>query len=331
MKLERKGWTALKALQSLHPSLAFDRPQLVGVSGGRDSVALLHFLHSIGYEHLVVCHVNHGIRSEESDGDAAFVKKLASHLGLRFEGVHLSVPAMAKKARISIETAARQARRDFFHQVAAIHNCGNAFLAHHADDDVETILHHLLRGSGLKGIRGMQPRCEAEGGLHLVRPFLQATRPEIDAYVTAHGLDYRDDSTNASLEPTRNRLRHQVVPFLRETLQREITPTVQRFASLAAEDNDLLDTLTQDLLSQKSLVQEDGSLSLSGTFKSAHPALQRRVLRHWLRDILQVPDVGGELTEAALQLIQSTRIAKINLPGNRHLRRKAGRLFVVEG
>ena len=129
-------------------------PQLVGVSGGRDSVALLHWLHAHGFKKVIAVHLDHRLRAESS-GDAEFVRKFATSLGVGCITGRTDVAALAKKEHLSIETAARRARHEFFARTAIEHACPRIFLAHHADDQVETFLHNLLRGAGPSGLSGM--------------------------------------------------------------------------------------------------------------------------------------------------------------------------------
>src|SRR5947208_4116357 len=129
---------------------------LIGVSGGRDSVALLHWLVDLGYEKLIVCHLNHQLRGQSSDADARFVEKLAGKYQVDFELGAANVRALAKKKKMSIETAAREARYSFFAKVAKGQRRGTIFLAHHADDLVETFLLNLFRGAGLTGLTAMR-------------------------------------------------------------------------------------------------------------------------------------------------------------------------------
>lgn len=327
-KLELKARKALGELQRRHPSLAPEAVHLVGVSGGRDSVALLHFLVQEGYTRLVVCHLNHALRGKESDADAAFVRELAATHQLAFEETTVPIADRAARTKTSLETAGREARREFFQSVASRRGASHIFVAHHADDDVETILHHLLRGSGLRGVRGMDPVSPLADGISVVRPFLEVTREEINAYLSAHGLTYREDSSNRTTVPTRNRMRHQVLPFLKETLQRDVAGAIQRFARLAGQDDDFMEQAATAFVNEHGLLQPDGSLRTVPALKNAHPALQSRILRWWLREIHAVPNVGAAEVISVLALLDKTSPARCNLPGNGWVRRKAGRLFL---
>src|ERR1700757_3392580 len=168
---------------------------LIGVSGGRDSVALLDWLISLGYKKLIVCHLNHQLRGRSSDADARFVEKLAAAYRADFERGTANVRALAKKKKRSIETAAREARYSFFAKAARRHRCHTIFLAHHADDLVETFLLNLARGAGLTGLAAMREistRRVDKFTLTIVRPILSVWRTEIDDYVREHRLKFRE-------------------------------------------------------------------------------------------------------------------------------------------
>src|SRR5436309_6275672 len=200
-----------------------DARYLIGVSGGRDSVALLLWLIDLGYRKLIVCHLNHQLRGRSSDADARFVEKLAAKYQVDFELAAANIRALAKKKKMSIEIAAREARYSFFAKAAKRHRCHTIFLAHHADDLVETLLINLFRGAGSAGlvaIRESSTRRIDDVELTIVRPFLPVWRKEIDSYVREHRLRFREDATNKNLNPLRNRVRHRVIPYLEKMLGR---------------------------------------------------------------------------------------------------------------
>src|SRR5438094_2696762 len=205
----------------ISPRLSRDFPAsaryLIGVSGGRDSVALLHWLVDLGYEKLIVCHLNHQLRGQSSDADARFVEKLAAKYGVNFELGAANVRALAKKKKMSIETAAREARYSFFAKVAKRRRCRTIFLAHHADDLVETFLINLFRGAGSTGLAAMREvstRHIDDVDLKIVRPLLGLWRNEIDNYVRQHRLKFREDASNKNLTQIRNRIRRRLIPDL---------------------------------------------------------------------------------------------------------------------
>src|SRR5437762_12702262 len=170
------------------------RRYLIGVSGGRDSIALLHLLVDLGYNKLVVCHLNHQLRGRESRRDARFVEKIARGLQLDCEIGSTDVGALAKQSKLSIETAARFARFAFFVEVARRRRCSRIFLAHHADDLVETALLKLFRGASPGGMAAMRKFSIHRIGkteITILRPLLGVWRSEIDSYVRQNELEFR--------------------------------------------------------------------------------------------------------------------------------------------
>src|SRR5213594_739735 len=221
-----------------------DARYLIGVSGGRDSVALLHWLINLGYNKLIVCHLNHQLRGQSSDADARFVQKLARKYQVDFELGAANVRALAKKKKMSIETAAREARYSFFAKAAKRNRCRTIFLAHHADDLVETFLLNLIRGAGLTGLASMRDVSIHRVNnlkLMIVRPLLSVWRAEIDDYVREHRLKFREDASNKNLVPMRNRIRNRIIPYLEKILDRNIRQNLWRTATIAAEEENWLD------------------------------------------------------------------------------------------
>ena len=302
---------------------------LIGVSGGRDSVVLLHWLHELGFRRLIVCHVNHGLRGRASGQDAVFVRRLATRLGYEFEGLKVDVTRLAKERRESIETVARDVRLEFFAELARKHRCPRIFLAHHADDQAETVLMRVLRGTGISGLAGMAAESQMQVGktkLTLLRPMLGVRRKAIDAYVEANAIAYREDSTNAETKATRNRMRNDLLPVISAQLGQDVAPMLVRLAKIAKRDDDMVSGLSAALA--KEVIQEDGSLVLSAAFKAAHEALQHRVILLWLQQ-RHVSGLTHEVIESAVKLLTQREPSRVNLPGNLQIRRKAGRLVVA--
>ena len=293
-----------------------EEPALIGVSGGRDSVALLHLLATRGHR-LIVCHLDHALRAE-SRAEALFVEEMAGRLGCEFVGRRENVAARAKRMKCSIETAAREARYAFLAKVARARGVRRLFLAHHADDQVETFLFNLLRGSGAAGLGAMRA-SSLRGDLEIVRPLLGVWRAEIDAYVAEHGLEFCEDPSNADRRHTRNRVRHEIVPLLADAFGREVRGALLRSAEILREEDAFLAALPEMAMA--------GERELSvGELRALPVAIQRRVLLVWLRE-RGVGEVGFEEVERVRALLAG-RVAKVNLPGGRHARRRAGRVFV---
>ena len=299
-----------------------DGRYLIGVSGGRDSVVLLHWLHQRGYRKLVACHLNHQLRGRSSDADARFVEKLAAKYVVDLEMGSTNVRALAAKQKISIEAAGREARYKFFAQVTKRRRCRTIFLAHHADDLVETFLINLFRGSGATGlgsIREVSKRRVGDVDLTIVRPFLGIWRSQINDYVRQHRLKFREDASNKNLVPLRNRIRWRILPYLEKTLDRNIRQSIWRAAVIAAEEESWIEDQLPDTTDSELAVEQLRDLPV---------ALQRREILKWLR-ARQITNVGFDVVEDIRSLLDhDARVAKVNLPQNRHVRRHAGKIFI---
>jgi tRNA(Ile)-lysidine synthase len=298
------------------------RRYLIGVSGGRDSVSLFHWLVELGYRKLIVCHVNHQLRGRSSQADARFVQKLAAKYDVGLELGWANVRALAKRKNMSVETAAREARYKVFARTAKKRRCRTIFLAHHADDLVETFLINLFRGAGSAGLAAMREistrRIDAVD-LTIVRPFLCVWRNEINDYVDDYRLRFREDATNKDLTPLRNRIRHRIIPYMEKMLGRNIRQNIWRTAMIAADEEKWIESEIRD--------STHADLSVA-KLRALPVALQRRAILKWLR-AQDVSDIGFEAIERVRSLAdRDTRIAKVNLPENRHARRRAGKIFI---
>ncbi|HUE41835.1 MAG TPA: tRNA lysidine(34) synthetase TilS [Chthoniobacterales bacterium] len=299
-----------------------DRQYLIAVSGGRDSVALLHWLIDSGYKKLIVCHLNHQLRGAASSVDARFVEKLAAKYDIDLAIESVNVRALATKTKMSIEAAARDMRYKFFARVAKRWNCRTIFIGHHADDVVETFLINLFRGSGttgLAGIRNVSTRQVGGVDLKIVRPFLGIWRREINEYVRAQDLKYREDASNKDLAPLRNRLRHRVIPYLEKALRRNIRQSIWRAAMIAIEE---------DIWIENQLPSSTGTEFPAAKIRDLPIALQRRQILNWLR-AQNIINVGFDVVESIRALLEpNSSVAKVNLPRDRHVRRRAKKIFI---
>jgi tRNA(Ile)-lysidine synthase len=297
---------------------------LVGVSGGADSMALLHWLVAAGFRKLVVCHLNHGLRGRAAAEDARFVRRAAGNLGLECEIGRAAVRARMAARGESLETAARNARHEFFAECARKHRCRRILLAHHADDQAETVLWNLLRGShGLKGMRGEQ-RLATESGvvLELSRPLLGVRRAELVAWLESQGHRWREDSSNAEPIAVRNRLRNEALPLLAEISGRDVTLALVR----GAADTEDLEALEAWALERAKVLDPQGRLHLPA-MRGLPVALQRIALRKFLQDG-GIASPERDLIERGLGLLDVKNPAVVNLPGGGQLRRRAGRLWI---
>jgi tRNA(Ile)-lysidine synthase len=218
---------------------------LVGVSGGRDSVALLDILIKLGYR-CTVAHCNFHLRGEESDRDEKFVQQLSFNLNIPYYSVDFDTVNYAKQKNISIEMAARELRYSWFTSLAKKINAQAIAIAHHADDNVETLLMHLVRGTGLKGLTGISPK----NGL-IVRPLLCCTRNEINEYIKNNNLSFIEDSTNQSVDFQRNKIRLQVIPLLEEinpSVKKVLSESIERFSEINTFYENAIEKIKKQLL-----------------------------------------------------------------------------------
>jgi tRNA(Ile)-lysidine synthase len=286
---------------------------VVAVSGGADSVCLLHILASLREEFgiaLVVAHLDHEFRGAESEEDAAFVAQLAQRLHIPAVVEKQDVPALRLRRHLSAQQAAREVRHAFLRRVMEEQNAARIALGHTRDDRVETVLGNVLRGTGLEGLAAMPPV-----DLPLIRPLCDLSRAETHAYCEQHRLPYRQDSSNENLHYRRNRMRLELLPFLRTYFNSDINAAILRMATLASADNFLLEQLAQDALRSCLDCQTPDALTLNSHLRELPLALQRRVLR---QAILQVrgslTDVGFDIIEKVLQMFAVRENLGINLP-----------------
>ncbi len=312
------------AVPQLHPDCVgwLTRPVLVGLSGGRDSVALLHLLRGHGCR-LFACHVHHGIRGGEADADAAFCQELCDSLGIPLRPVILDVPALAKRWGESLELAARNARRaalvDECHRVGAV----GIALAHHADDQAETALFRLARGAA--GPRAMHAVTHAWGAMWL-RPLLNCRRAELTSWLQAHGIEWRDDSTNEDAAAcTRNALRHEVLPALSRALGRDVVPILNRSARVQEE----ADSALREALALLPLTDPQGRLFLPALEGRSH-AFTRAVLYRYVM-MAGVPGVDDSMLRRIEAILPADYpCSRLSLPGGWQACRRHRRLELLE-
>ena len=286
---------------------------LCAVSGGADSMCLLHLLHSRGRD-VVAAHFEHGIRGEESLRDAAFVQSWCRERGIPCVTGHGDVPAYAREKRLSLEEAARALRYRFLEETAAEQDCAWIATAHTADDNVETVLLNLTRGAGALGLRGIPP-CRGK----MIRPLLGVSRREIEDYLEKNAVPHVEDSSNESDDYSRNRIRRRVTPVLRE-INPGLNEAVGRTARLLAQDEDCLSGLAKDFIDRF----YDGESLPGKELLALHRAVASRVIRRLCRQSLSMEQV-----EAALALAGSRERKLLHLPGQ-CLRCEQGRLYFTQ-
>jgi tRNA(Ile)-lysidine synthetase-like protein len=304
---------------------------VAAVSGGPDSLCLLHVLSELRGElgiALHVAHLDHMLRGAESAAEAAFVEATARGWGLPATIGRIDVPSIAQTSRANLHQAGRAARYGFLAQVAREHGARAVAVAHHAGDQAETVLMHLLRGAGPAGLCGMRPVSDFGfsildfgslsddnlQNLKLIRPLLHVTRAEIEAYCAAHSLQPRRDPSNLDMSATRNRIRHELLPQLIE-YNSHIVAALGRTAALCASEHDLV---VQSLAAAwPALARERaGAVDLdSSAWREMHPAHQREALRRANAQLAGGPTLELEHVEAARAAASAGVGACADLPG----------------
>jgi len=289
---------------------------LIGVSGGADSVALLLVLYALYKEEKVsleVVHVEHGIRGEESLADAEFVHNLCEKMGLNCHEVSVDVPAYAKAHSLGLEEAARVLRYETFSRLAEAKKAKVA-LAHHLEDNAETILFQMTRGSALTGLCGMKPIRVDENGVTYIRPFLSVHRKEIEDFLKSHGQGYCVDSTNQELEYSRNLVRQKVLPELNK-INEQATMHINETADLLSEIKDYISQETEckwDLCVET----KEGIVYLHiKELLLLHPVLQKEIVYAVIAEVAgSKKDISTVHVKAVLDLCHNQSGREVHLP-----------------
>lgn len=268
------------------------RKILVAVSGGLDSMTLLHLLHALSARHrwkLAVAHFNHRLRGRSSDADERLVRKTAAAMGLPVVIERADVKRFAEKSKLSIEMAARKLRHEFFARAANGRGIRIVALAHHADDQVELFFLRLLRGAGGEGLAGMKWRSPSpvDGKITLVRPLLGVTKAELHAFARENRVRFREDATNALLAMPRNRIRHELLPLLRKKYQPGLTKTVLRLMDIIGAEADAVGETARQWLGRRRGDESQTKKSetpyvVSYSFINLPVAVQRRAVQSQL-------------------------------------------------
>ncbi|MEN3005806.1 tRNA lysidine(34) synthetase TilS [Dehalobacterium formicoaceticum] len=276
--IKRKILTAIEKYHLIAPGNTL----VLAVSGGPDSMALLHILGQIAVEwqlKLHAAHLNHMMRGTQGEEEAAFVAAKAQEMGFPCRVARVDVPRYLQETGLSPEEGARILRYQFLHRAAQETQADGIVTAHHGDDQAETVLLHLLRGTGPEGLAAMSPR---EGAL--IRPMLGIAKEEILAYCREQGIAYCLDPTNQEEIYTRNRIRLGLIPRLKQFNPR-IIPSLVKTADILREENDLLQELTRSAGEKIKVLLGPGERGMDfDQMKSFHPAIQRRLIRQMMDD-----------------------------------------------
>ena len=285
---------------------------VVGVSGGADSVCLLLLLQDLKQEWdltIHVVHIHHGIRGREADRDADCVRELAARLGLPFRLVKKDVPSLAARWGRTEEEAGRIVRYDVFSEYVRQIGGGLIAVAHHRDDQAETVLFQLFRGSGPRGLSGMAPKRG-----NIIRPLLFAGREEIEAYLNARGISYCTDSTNEMAEYTRNVIRHEILPLAEEKVNAHAAAHIAAAAEKAAAWRQFIEKMGEDAYVR--VMSGEDTLNIE-KFLREEPVLQDEILRHiFERRVPGAKDIGEIHYGMVRGLMDSGTGKSVRLPGS---------------
>lgn len=257
---------------------------IAAVSGGPDSMALLHMLSSLmnaGKISVSVAHVNHGFRVEESKRELAVVRDYAAQLGIPFEAITLDMPAYIEETRMNGQAASRERRYAFLYEAAERFGASRIALAHHADDQAETVLMRLLRGTGPTGLAGMVSK-RREKNVELIRPMLRMNKSDIVRYCDEHDIPYCIDSSNDKRTYFRNQIRLDILPYLTQ-FNPQLPQSLQRLADVAGAEDEWMEQQTASLFSQIVTVSEGEYAVSCADLRGFHVALQRRLIKLILR------------------------------------------------
>ena len=314
---------------SLHSMIEDGEIVLVAVSGGADSIALLYGLHTLLPHlncHLHVVHLDHSLR-DNSATDAKFVEEHALRLGLPFSGHTVELSQLMKQWKLSIETAGRRARYQFFESVCKETNATKVALGHHKDDIAETVLMNLIRGGGSSGLKGILPIRDGK----FIRPLAGFTRTEIEMFLDSENLVPRQDPTNTDQRYLRNRIRHELLPLLEQNYNPNIRTGLIKTTEILGTESEYLDSLAREAFENCILTPSDKTLIIldRSTFQQKHLALQRRILRHTLSEMAgKMTDFSFDHYQAILNSINGDRPnAMLSLPNELLFRRAYDQLI----
>jgi tRNA(Ile)-lysidine synthase len=303
-----------------HPLLSKGENVLVGVSGGPDSMALLHALCALAPRYawrLGVAHLNHGLRPE-AEADERFVAKAAADLGLSCFHRKEDVTAYQKSHGLCLEEAARDVRYRYLSQVALAEGFSAVALGHHGDDNGELVLMNLLRGSGPLGLSGMPPvrSIFLQGtSIRLIRPMLGLYRREIEEYLVENGVSFVTDQSNGEIRFLRNRIRHELIPLLSSYTPR-VPETLNRLAEIMRSEEEWAETLTEPLFRAAVLSEGNGRIVLSiASLREAPPGARRRIIRRALAEVRgSLRRIGFVHVDAVMDLALKRTPGRLDLP-----------------
>ena len=288
---------------------------VLGVSGGADSVCLLEILSELKQEYnmeLYVVHVHHGIRGSEADADERYVSSLCESMGVWYRRYEYDIPGMAQKRGMSEEEMGRDMRYKTFNMVLDEVGASKIAVAHNADDCVETILHNMCRGTGIKGMCGIPP---VRG--NIIRPVMCLGRNEIEKYLNDRKIEYRTDSTNLKTDYTRNKIRLELIPYMKRNINPVSGEHILRLSEQLSQIEEYMEQQTEDAF-ERAAHKTDGGISIDiNEFMKCHVTLQSGIVRLAIKSVAgKLKDITSENVEDVMMLMSRGTGKSVNLPYN---------------
>lgn len=335
--MTRRSETPLGLLTRLETGLqqcdAVGISVLVAISGGADSVALLRGLLQLREPlklTLRAAHLNHQLRGADADADADWVGALCQRCEVSCDIEAAPILTLAEQTRRGLEETARDARYDFLRATAKRHSCDVVATAHTADDQAETVLHHILRGTGLTGLRGMEWSRSLDDSTRLIRPMLAIWRTEVEQFLSELGQDFRQDATNEDVSLTRNRLRHELLPRLEQDFNPRVRAHLCQLAEQAAGCEEASRIAAETLLDAALLDQSDHVVRLrrDALADVGRPLAREVFVRLWQRTGWPRQAMTFSHWNRLVDFVKSDQPAAIDLPGPVSVRRRANMLVL---
>ena len=297
---------------------------LIGVSGGPDSVALLSLIYNTSrinppYAEIFIAHLNHSIRGRESDEDEQFVNTLAEKYGVSLIAEKKDIIEIARERKISLEEAARDERYRFFESAAEKAGANVIAVGHNADDNAETVLHRIIRGTGITGVSGIRPKRKLTpiSTIILVRPLLFTWRKDITAYLEEENLSYRVDSTNIEKDKLRNRIRMELIPHLEENYNAKIKKSLAMLGETALQNSDYLEAkakaLFEDVLINREVSLEAAVLDINKLIESPQILQQMIIKEAIVRLDIPLKKLSNKNYKDILNTLNSKKTSAINV------------------
>lgn len=296
---------------------------LVGVSGGADSVCLLHILSTLYKDTDVdffAVHVHHGIRKEEADRDEAFVRSFCQKLGIGYNAYHFDVIALSTREGLSEEEAGRRVRFEAFINASAKFKCNKVAIAHNKNDNAETVLFNMFRGSAIKGLTGMDSIIKMNidaGSITIIRPLLSTTRQDIEEYLKTNNIEYQDDSTNFSNLYSRNKIRNQVLKYAKDEINTNVIENINNAADHLNEAYDFIDKCISEQFGEIVRKKDDCYEYTNNDLDQEHIVIKKGIVRKILGELAgSLKDIESKHIESVLSLDKKQVGKRINLPYN---------------